>query len=548
MGIFRSRDKKWKERTVEDRKGNKFNIPVGEDGYVPEEALQKRFQSRYAGQIFPKGMIRDQQKQSSRVYPEKMTPEDALQYWKHTNRYDVEGVDAPPGTANYFPEKGKTKASKKKTPKQKSPAQPPYMPREKGSKESINNYETSLYQELIQYMGEDYVTIWGVDSLMTKYGWSSEEFASRYAKLNSSEFVRKERKQEYVNYYQANKDAVHRARVEKTNASKDQDAEIRRRVEERKANASRIAATPESADVRLKSINEDLARQAKHMNSYDDYKEGSATESYQEAVKRINEVALEHKRKIDPMYWPEVDRLVQTFANKYGDWVNRYNSVDTMMPSILVAGGSNFNNRKKEKQNEARSRLWKEYREIMAIEERIKSTGTGGIQSSDPNAVAKIEEKIVKLQDAHESKLRINKAIRGGEDSKAFKELSEDEQKETLLRIKMKKPIPGYELTSDTAEIKRLKGRLQDIQDEEEFRQNNSATYPVLEGIQVIEDTSDDKIRLVFDDVPNPESRTYLKKNGFKWSPRNKAWQRQLNANGRNAVMRALEQFKNGEW
>ena len=39
--------------------------------------------------------------------------------------------------------------------------------------------------------------------------------------------------------------------------------------------------------------------------------------------------------------------------------------------------------------------------------------------------------------------------------------------------------------------------------------------------------------------IPDAETRTMLKKNGFKWSPTNNAWQRQLTPN----AMRTLKRY-----
>ena len=45
-----------------------------------------------------------------------------------------------------------------------------------------------------------------------------------------------------------------------------------------------------------------------------------------------------------------------------------------------------------------------------------------------------------------------------------------------------------------------------------------------------------DRVQLLFDGKPDEETRSQLKKNGFKWSPRFSAWQRQNTPNGRHAV------------
>jgi len=49
--------------------------------------------------------------------------------------------------------------------------------------------------------------------------------------------------------------------------------------------------------------------------------------------------------------------------------------------------------------------------------------------------------------------------------------------------------------------------------------------------VMVKHDTEDNRIKLTFPDKPEPEMIEKLKGRGFKWSPRNKVWQRQLTPN-----------------
>lgn len=53
----------------------------------------------------------------------------------------------------------------------------------------------------------------------------------------------------------------------------------------------------------------------------------------------------------------------------------------------------------------------------------------------------------------------------------------------------------------------------------------------VVNGVRVIQNTEENRLQLVFEGKPDDETRAFLKKNGYKWSPRNSAWQRQLTPN-----------------
>ena len=59
------------------------------------------------------------------------------------------------------------------------------------------------------------------------------------------------------------------------------------------------------------------------------------------------------------------------------------------------------------------------------------------------------------------------------------------------------------------------------------------------------------RLQLIFDGKPEPEVLEILKRNGFRWSPKNEAWQRQLTPNAKYAlgnVVKALKALEgNGE-
>jgi hypothetical protein len=52
---------------------------------------------------------------------------------------------------------------------------------------------------------------------------------------------------------------------------------------------------------------------------------------------------------------------------------------------------------------------------------------------------------------------------------------------------------------------------------------------------------ADERYRFIFDGKPEPDVISLLKSNGFKWSPKNAAWQRQITANAKYAVKRVIE-------
>ena len=99
------------------------------------------------------------------------------------------------------------------------------------------------------------------------------------------------------------------------------------------------------------------------------------------------------------------------------------------------------------------------------------------------------------------------------------------------------KPFPTYALSNSNANIKRVKERITKLE-------AVKAAAPVEEersGYTYREDTEAMRVQLIFDGKPDDETRELLKRNGFRWSPRNSAWQRQLTANGKYAAHRVMD-------
>lgn len=82
-------------------------------------------------------------------------------------------------------------------------------------------------------------------------------------------------------------------------------------------------------------------------------------------------------------------------------------------------------------------------------------------------------------------------------------------------------------LESLSPKIQEMKKRAEDMKEngETEMITINGESAEVVRNIDVM------RLQLIFEDKPNTETRNILKSNGFKWSPKFKAWQRLLNDN-----------------
>ncbi len=70
-------------------------------------------------------------------------------------------------------------------------------------------------------------------------------------------------------------------------------------------------------------------------------------------------------------------------------------------------------------------------------------------------------------------------------------------------------------------------------------REQESKEVP-FEGGRLVWNYEEDRLQILFDNIPQDSMRKELKSSGFRWSPRNRAWQRQLTQNAVHAAKRLL--------
>ena len=281
------------------------------------------------------------------------------------------------------------------------------------------------------------------------------------------------------------------------------------------------------------TINEDAARRAKEMNSFSDYKPGSATASYNAQVAEARAIAEQQKARVDPMYHEKIDHLLDKYCRLLAANINDANRIDAMCPSILVSGGSNFPVRKKQRQNDARDRNMEDYRRVQDILHQIRGVGMGGISADDPQAVEKLKAKLSALEKDQQTMKAANAAIRMKDTAKGNAKLEAmgytPEQIASLREPDFCGRIgfPSYRLANNNANIRRVKERIAEL----EKLQTNPADGWTFDGGEVVVNREENRLQILFDDKPGEEMRTQLKASGFRWSPRNQAWQRQLTDN-----------------
>ena len=231
------------------------------------------------------------------------------------------------------------------------------------------------------------------------------------------------------------------------------------------------------------------------------------------------------------------------YIEKYSQWLSAMSRCFSQF--ITGAGGwkpATFRRHEKTNQAERNARVrldeWAE-KVVRRCNRQHRLTGW--------DEVERLQDKVDKLTALQEMMKAANNVIRSKK--------SEEEQTDELVSLGFSekqakellteegwygKGFAPYMLTNNNAKIKDAKARLDRLtamlgkEDTEE--EHSWGTLAMC--------YSEERIRFVFSEIPSSEVRSLLKSNGFKWSPNNGAWQRQLTTNAQYATKRILQQLE----
>lgn len=305
-------------------------------------------------------------------------------------------------------------------------------------------------------------------------------------------------------------------------------------------------------------IDEKTAQLAKELNSFDDYKTNSATTEYESYLNKfennVKTLIEQHSENLNEDALKLIEYYKNQYSKKLAFAINKSNSIEARMPSWMITGGGNFNIRKKEKQNRARESFWSEYGSLFDENnyyfKKIENIITNKtIYSDDALAIEKLEAKIESLKELQEKMKAVNYYYRKNKKLEGCELLTSEELRKIKINMEIhtwdNAPFAQYELTNNNQNIHRLEDRLSTLKKlKERASQQTENKYIQIEGLKVVEDGTDMRIRLIFDEIPNENIRSKLKYHGFKWSPKNNAWQRQLTTNGIYSTKKLLEELK----
>jgi hypothetical protein len=155
------------------------------------------------------------------------------------------------------------------------------------------------------------------------------------------------------------------------------------------------------------------------------------------------------------------------------------------------------------------------------------------ISSNDPNAVEKLIAKKEACQQLQETMKEVNAHWRRTGTCIGAPGITEEQAKKIDNRIVNSQhfwdrvPFSDYSLKNNNAEIKRLDKRIAEVT---HFKEVGFSGWE-FEGGRAEANTEQNRLQLCFDEKPSDGQRSQLKSHGFKWTPSQGVWQRQLTEN-----------------
>lgn len=295
-------------------------------------------------------------------------------------------------------------------------------------------------------------------------------------------------------------------------------------------------------------INEDMARRAHEMRSDREYVPGSATAEYQRQVDEARRIAEEVKAQCKTTAQRNrVDGMLDKYERTLAFYINRDNEIGTWCPSILIAGGSNFPVKKKERQNDAWRANLANYDKAVELLDNIRDYGHNApISSRDPEALTALRKKLERVKGQHEHMKAVNLFYRENDTLDGCPDIGPLEKAAIEGRMQQwndRKPYLTWQIENVRKQIQQIEKRIAEM---EAAVQENAQPVAMedLPGVTYHENSSTMRVQLIFDGKPEPDIRAILKSHAFKWCPSQGAWQRQLTANGKRAAREVLAQIR----
>lgn len=269
-----------------------------------------------------------------------------------------------------------------------------------------------------------------------------------------------------------------------------------------------------------------------------------------ERVARLEMVGYEEQLNSDMEKIPE--EFQEEYYTKFHSWVAEILAKESRVASAFVTGPAKFNSARNEKANNVYRKAcedfdaWREKR-IKAIHKSIENAKTEEQRNEERWASirAEIDRTVENIIDIDVNNAPYHRALFVNSIYNKAETLARNGDKEMLYRYvehvkewntKVKKP-----LVTSRHKFWKLNELCDKCIARNEERAGRENITIKRDGYSIVKNFADDRLQIIYDGKPDRTTISNLKSNGFRWSPSNMAWQRQLTSNAYYAAARVVD-------
>lgn len=256
----------------------------------------------------------------------------------------------------------------------------------------------------------------------------------------------------------------------------------------------------------------------------------------------------EKELNTDLLNMPESEK--ERYITKYKDWVRTLFAKHSRIMSAMITGPARFPTRRNEKANNSYDAAYKEFREwrektLKAIARRIEEAKPAEQKESEEwqrlkRSILSSASTIKEINDGvnrYSNKALFVSSIYGKVETYAKRgDVSIVEKAVSYVRELNKQSI----IITERHKFFKLVEMAKSVREAQEVKANKEDVEIEFEGGKIVKNFSEDRLQIIFPGKPDSETISKLKSNGFRWSPRFTAWQRQLTSNSYYACARVV--------
>lgn len=238
------------------------------------------------------------------------------------------------------------------------------------------------------------------------------------------------------------------------------------------------------------------------------------------------------------------------YITKYKDWVRTLFAKHSRIMSAMITGPARFPTHRNEKANNSYDAAYKEFREwrekaLKAIARRIEEAKPAEQRENEEwtrlkRSILSSASTIKEINDGinrYSNKALFVSSIYGKVETYAKRgDVSMVEKAIAYVRELNKQSS----IITERHKFFKLAETAKAVCEAQEVKANQEDVEIEFEGGMVVKNFSEDRLQTIFPGKPDAETISKLKSNGFRWSPRFTAWQRQLTLNAYYACARVV--------